>query len=191
MKKLFLLLAICCAAVACEKFEIPDIEIDREITRSSMNGYYQQVSHQFLKYEDGKAVELKLVPDSPPWPISDTRYFVLDDMFATPYLSTKFENITQAFINDRHSSPVDLQALKMTSGWNSYMSDIHKLTNDTLILLEPVSEAIKRCKDDKNYTRSYNVYVRVSPSKDLLESFDNAMPMSEYGSFWDNIFKKN
>jgi hypothetical protein len=112
-------------------------------------------------------------------------------MFATPYLSTKFENITQAFINDRHSSPVDLQALKMTSGWNSYMSDIHKLTYDTLILLEPVSEAIKRCKDDKNYTRSYNVYVRVSPSKDLLESFDNAMPMSEYGSFWDNVFKNN
>lgn len=191
MKRILFILAFCCVAVACEKFEIPDIDIDREITRSDMNGYYQHISYNFLQYENGKAIELRLVPNSPPWPISQTEYFVLDDMFATPYLSTKFENTKQAFVNDKQSSPVDLKNLKMTSGWNDYMSDIHKLTYDTLILLEPVSEAIKRCKDDKNYTRSYNVYVRVSPDNDMLELFDNAKPMSEYGSFWDNIFKKN
>ena len=56
MKRLTLLLCVCCIAFACEEFEIPEIEIDKQITRSDMNGYYQNVMTQYIRYKDGVAV---------------------------------------------------------------------------------------------------------------------------------------
>ena len=67
------------------------------------------------------------------------------------------------------------------------MYDILKLTNDSIILIEPMQMSIERCKDDKNLNRHYKAFARTSLSTDLLKSFENAKPMSEYLNFWHNI----
>lgn len=195
MKRLFLLLAICCAAVACEDFEIPESEIDREITRSDMNGYYKLTSSQRLIYKNGEAVGFELAPPSSSWPISQSEYFVLTDNSAYYYLVTTdtapVYDVVQAFISDEYTSPVDLAALKMATGKDTYMSDIHKLTRDTIILIEPVSEAIKRCKSNKDYNRSYEVYVKFTPERELIKTFYDALPMNQLHDFWNGYFKNN
>ena len=193
MKRLTLLLCVCCIAFACEEFEIPEIEIDKKITRSDMNGYYQNVMTQYIRYKDGVAVGFELAAPSQPWPIDRTEYFALTENEVYYYLVTKYTppvyDVVQAFISDGYSSPIDLDNLKMATGKDSYKSDIQKLTTDTIILLEPVAEAMKRCKSNKDYTRSYDVYVKIAPDRDLIKTFYDAFPISQYMDFWNGYFK--
>ncbi len=193
MKRLFLLLVVCCTAVQCEKFEIPEIEIDQAITRSDMNGYYQNVTTKYIKYENSKAVGFELAPPSQPWPIDRVGYFALEEDNVYYYLVTSYTppvyDVVQAFVSNPYPSPVDLNAGKMATGAENYKSDIHKLTRDTIILVEPISEAMKRCNSNKDYTRSYEVYVRITPDRELIKTFYSAAPMNQYQSFWNGYFK--
>lgn len=193
MKRLFLLLVICCTTVQCEDFEIPEIEIDQAITRSDMNGYYQNVTIKYIKYEDSKAVGFESATPSLPWPIDQVSYFALVEDEVYYYLVTSYtpptKDVVEAFMSDPYPSPVDLNAGKMATGAESYKSDIHKLTHDTIILVEPISEAMKRCGSNKNYTRSYEVYARITPDRELIKTLGVAYPMSYYQSFWDGYFK--
>lgn len=193
MKKVIALLSAL-IFVACEKFEIPDIEINREITRSDMNGYYLQVEDKYIHYENGKPIEFIQMPSSVFLSVDTYTYLVIDDIYATPYLYTKCisPKIEQSFVQNKCENPIDLENQKMYSGMSSTtMYDILKLTNDSIILIEPIQMSIERCKNDKNFDRRYKVFARTSPATDLLKSFENAKPMSEYLSFWDNIFKEN
>lgn len=190
MKRLLFLLVLCCAAVACEKFEIPDIEIDREITRSDMNGYYLQVEDKYIHYENGKPTEFIKMPSTVFLSVDTYTYLAIDDIYVTPYLYTKCisPKIEQSFVENKCENPIDLENYKMYSGMSSTtMYDILKLTNDSIILIEPMQMSIERCKDDKNLNRHYKAFARTSLSTDLLKSFENAKPMSEYLNFWHNI----
>ena len=81
MKKLFLLLAICCAAVACE--QTPDyMRVD--IEPSISDGWYRYAGMQGIRYVDGKVDQISNVPS---WNGEHTEvYYKVEDMKITRIL---------------------------------------------------------------------------------------------------------
>lgn len=162
MKRLFLLLAICCTAVACE--QTPDY-LKADIEKSVSDGWYKYAGTQGVKYTDGKADGFETLYG---WSgINSATYYKIEDMQLTGYRHGECSRCgaKAAFT---FSISYDFKN-KIIQG-----DEILKFNEDEIVLIEPMQEAIKRCKNDKDFWRSYRVYIRQTPNDELLSAFENA-----------------
>lgn len=164
-------MAICCTAVACE--QTPDY-LKADIEKSVSDGWYKYAGTQGVKYTDGKVDGFETLDG---WSgINSATYYKIEDMQLTGYRHGECSRCgaKAAFT---FSISYDFKN-KIIQG-----DEILKFNEDEIVLIEPMQEAIKRCKNDKDFWRSYIVYTRKSPSDEELQAFDNAVE-SENGS-WD------
>ena len=171
MKKLLFLLALCCAAVACES--TPDY-MKADIEPSISDGWYRYAGMQGIRYVDGKVDQISNVPS---WNGEHTEvYYKVEDMKITRYNYAKCDECGEQ-VAFTVSVSYDLKNKTIEN------EELLQFNEDAIIYIEPLQEAIERCNDDKDFWRSYIVYTRKSPSDEELQAFDNAVE-SENGS-WD------
>lgn len=170
MKRLFLLLALCCVAVACE--QTPDY-LRADIEKNVSDGWYRYAGTQGVKYTNGVANGFETLYG---WAgINSATYYKIEDMQLTGYRHAECSRCgTKAAFT--FSISYDLKN-NIIEG-----DEILKFNEDEIVLIEPMLEAIERCKNDKDFWRSYKVYTRQTPNNELLTAFENASNSTEESS---------
>lgn len=162
MKKLLFLLALCCVAVACES--TPDY-MKADIEKNVSDGWYRYAGAKGVKYTNGVANGFETLYA---WSgINTAIYYKVENMHLIGYRHAECSRCgaKAAFT---FSISYDLKN-NIIEG-----DEILKFNEDEIVLIEPMQEAIERCKDDKDFWRSYEVYTRQTPNNELLTAFENA-----------------
>ena len=198
MKRLFLLLALCCVAVACEQsensFVFPEVD---EINANTADGIYQIATNTtYVQYENGRPIRFGRPEDIDsyyPSTINVYGYLRVEDgkLDLLHEYECKECGAKKIFCWEYYHTSIDLQNRLI---WQDAM-EIYKLTNDDIILIEPIQEAIERCKDDKNFWRRYDVYKRIAEDErfnsiTLIKHSDNPLEQ-ERPDFCENNYCKN
>lgn len=166
MKRLFLLLAICCAAVACEQsensFVFPEVD---EINANTADGIYQIATNTtYVQYENGRPIRFGRPEDIDsyyPSTINVYGYLRVEDgkLDLLHEYECKECGAKKIFCWEYYSTPIDLQNRLI---WENSM-EIYKYTNDEIILIESIGKATKN--DDQNFWRHFDVYKRIDDNK--------------------------
>ena len=167
MKKLLFLLALCCAAVACES--TPDY-MKADIEKNVSDGWYKLKGIQGLVYSDGKVDSLTRMSI---WNGMITSiYYKVEDMQLSGYRYVECprcgEKVTSTF-----SISYDLKN-KVIEG-----NDILRFNEDEIILIEPMQRAIEHYESDKNFVRTYTTYKRSAQTDEITYLLNNAIDSEE------------
>ena len=162
MKRLLLLLFVCCTAVACE--QTPSyMRID--IEKSVSDGWYKYAGTRGIEYTDGK---VNGMIDIEGGLLNIRGYYRVENMVPIAYSINKCHTCgaQSAFT---YSIPFDLDN-KQIMGY-----EILQFNEDAIIYIEPLQIAIERCNNDKDFWRAYTVYTRKTPSDEELQAFESAI----------------
>ncbi|MBR4149612.1 MAG: hypothetical protein IKT94_05715 [Rikenellaceae bacterium] len=165
MKKLLLLLALCCAAVACEREGHFDFSEVGELDPNTANGIYQIATNtSFVVYENGIPVRFgssSELDDYYPSTLNVFSYIRIQNgkLDLLHEYQCKQCGDSKIFCWEYYSTPIDLQNRLI---WENSM-EIYKYTNDEIILIESIGKATKN--DSQNFWRCFDVYKRIDDNK--------------------------
>ena len=130
MKRLFLLLAICCAAVACE--QTPDY-LRADIEKNVSDGWYRYAGMKGIKYVNGKVDQMSNVPS---YNGKHTEvYYKVEDMKITRYNYAKCDGCGEQ-VASTVSVSYDLKSKTIEN------EELLQFNEDAIIYIEPLQVAI-------------------------------------------------
>lgn len=182
MKRLLLLLFVCCTAFSCEQNDVIDTKV--KIAKKVLDGVYIENINEWriLKYQNGDLVDWWGAPGVTPKPTD--RYILLENNIPYAYYDEKCAWCDARLVWQADNIIFDIK--NKFWGQETYDYNIIKYTEDNITLIETEQHARERSRYDDSWTRIYFVYERVDDNGDLFQKLKAAKSYTpeEYRKWW-------